>query len=75
MGEFELLVFSIFSLFSYFKDEHLLLLKDSNTLNVNMIKKFYLDEIKILKKATKFYKNFHNNLGLSNLIVNYFNTK
>ena len=70
MGEFEILVFTIFSLFSYCKDEHLLLLRDSDTLNVNTVKKMYLDEIKLFKKAIKYYKNFHNNLSLSNLKLN-----
>ena len=75
MGEFELLVYTLVSLFACCKDDHLKQIRNYTSLDVNLIKKFYLDEVKLLKKATKYYKIFRNNLSISNLIINYFNSK
>lgn len=84
MGECELLVFTLIGLFESCKEDHLkLLIKNDDGVgmqpqsinNANVIKKICLDETKILKKSTKYYKNFHSNLSISNLIINYFNIK
>lgn len=76
MGESELLVFTLIGFLETCKDEQLRLLqKDLNYSNLNMVLKFGVDEAKILKKAIKYYKNFHSNQNISNMIINYFNSK
>ena len=81
MGEFELFIFTLISLFEHFKEEHLNSLIENNnnknyskTENITLIKKFGIDQSKILRKSAEYYNNFQNNhQNIYSLIINYFN--
>ena len=76
MGECDLLVFMLMSFLENCKEEHLKLFRNFQYSNLKQIQKIGLDESKVLKKATKYYKNLHPvNPSITNLIHNYFNTK
>ena len=70
MEETEILVFTLISLIENCKEHQLRQITDNTVPRRNTEK---LDEAKILKNATKFYKNSHSNASLSSLILNYFN--
>lgn len=70
MEETEILVFILISFLESCKDEQLKLVSDPNFTTLVSI-----DEAKLLKNAMKNYKGFHSNTQLTNLILNYFNSK
>ena len=76
MGESDLLPFTLLSYLENCREEHLKLLKTFKYTNLRQLQKIGIDESKILKRATKYYKTAHPaNTSISNLIQNYFNTK
>ncbi|CAF0876339.1 unnamed protein product [Brachionus calyciflorus] len=76
MGEYEMLVCVLLSFLESCKEEQLKCMKTLQNTEFNSIKsKFSLDESKILKRTTKYYRNFHTNPLLCDLIVKYFNLK
>lgn len=76
MDENEFLVFMLIGFLETCKEEHLKTLLTLTYSNLGLVQKFALDESKIVKRAIKFYKSFRSsNQLISNMIVNYFNTK
>ena len=75
MEEYDLTVLVLVAFLESCKEEHLMYLKNSTYSNINVAKKFGLDEAKIFKKAIKSYRTPNSNPAISNMIVNYFNSK
>lgn len=75
MGEFDLLVFTFIGFLETCKDDQLKTFGKMNYSNLNLAQKFSLDEAKILKRAIKLYRSSNSNPVISNMIINYFNSK
>ena len=76
MTENDLMIFTLVSFFENCKEDHLKQIKNINDiLKINTVQKFGLDEAKILKTATKYYRNFHSSNNMPELIIKYFNSK
>jgi len=72
MSKNEMLISTLISLLEHMKEDHLNAIKSMSKYDTNFIRKFLVDETKIFKKATKYYKYFYPNSNISNLIANNF---